>query len=80
MKKLIGVLGVALIAMALFLSTNTINTNDVDLASLMSMNTANAECEGLNDCLRNPGYVCILLHPTDPTLDCETPEGWAWFA
>lgn len=45
MKKIIGILGVAMIAAAMFLNTNTNNTgNNVDLASLLSINTANAEC------------------------------------
>lgn len=45
MKKLIGILGIAVIAMTMFFSTNSINTSDgeVDLASLIAINTANAE-------------------------------------
>ncbi|WP_434035524.1 hypothetical protein [Formosa sp. 4Alg 33] len=45
MKKIIGFLGVAVIAMTMFFSTNTINssTGDFDLASLININTANAE-------------------------------------
>jgi hypothetical protein len=45
MKKLIGILGVAVIAMAMFFSTNSLNNSsgDLDLASLLNMNTANAE-------------------------------------
>lgn len=50
MKKIIGILGVAMIAAAMFLNTNTNNAgNNVDLASLLSINTANAECV--------PGYT-----------------------
>ncbi len=54
MKKLIGILGVAVIAMAMLFSTNVVNiTNgDMDLASLVSMGEANAECPyewGFND-------------------------------
>lgn len=47
MNNLKGILGVALIVMALFLNTNSTNSSngDLDLASLVSINTANAEEE-----------------------------------
>ncbi len=47
MKKLIGFVGVAVIAMAIFFSTNTVNSanQDLDLANLLSINDANAECD-----------------------------------
>ena len=32
----------------------------------------------LAKCLRNPGYVCELLDPVDPSQDCSTPNGWSW--
>jgi len=71
--------------MAMLMSTNAMKSSNsnMDLASLLTLNTASAECEDesvLYDCLRNPGYVCIFMNPTDPDLDCETPEGWAWWA
>lgn len=45
MKKIIGVLGITVIAMAMFFNTNVINSSnrDSNLVSLISMNTANAE-------------------------------------
>lgn len=45
MKKLIGILGVAVIAATMFFSANSVsdNTTDASLASLITMNTANAE-------------------------------------
>ncbi len=45
MKKLIGIVGVAVIAMAMFFSTSALNSSsgDLDLASLLNINTANAE-------------------------------------
>ena len=47
MKKIIGVLGIAVFAMAMFFNTsNAINSSnsDLDLASLITLNTADAEC------------------------------------
>lgn len=50
MKKILGILGVAMIAAAMFVNTNANNAgNNVDLAGLLSINTANAECV--------PGYT-----------------------
>ena len=45
MKKIIGILGVAVIAMAMFFSTNNLNSSneDLELASLIAIDTANAE-------------------------------------
>jgi hypothetical protein len=51
-SKILTSLGVAVIAVSLFLSANTINEKggNLDLASLISMNTANAE----EDCNLSP--------------------------
>ena len=75
MKKLIGIIGVAVIAFAVFFNANTMNSsnNDFDLASILNMNTANAECYGTLDCV-TATTSCILLHPTDPTQDCEEDD------
>ncbi|MDY7396718.1 hypothetical protein UMM65_15830 [Aureibaculum sp. 2210JD6-5] len=56
-KKIIGILGIAIIAMALFFSTNAINgsNGEFDLLGLVSMNTANAEC---NNVTHQPGAYC----------------------
>lgn len=56
MKKLTGILGVAVFAMAMFFSINTMNSanGDLDLASLLTINKANAE-DGCNDC----EYFCV---------------------
>lgn len=45
MKKLIGILGIAVVASAMFLSTNAVNssTEDTSISSLIALNTANAE-------------------------------------
>lgn len=45
MKKIIGILGVAFIALAVFFNTNAMNDSngDFDLTSLLVTNTANAE-------------------------------------
>lgn len=46
MKKIIGILGVALIVAAMFLNTNAVNGSgsDTSLANLLTLNSANAEC------------------------------------
>ncbi len=53
MKKIIGILGVAVIAATMFFNTNLKNTSgtDLNLASLMTMNEAYAGTEG---CVTNP--------------------------
>ena len=50
MKKLIGMVGIAVMAMAMFFSTNAMDSSNsnLDLASIINMNTANAEEGG--DC------------------------------
>lgn len=47
MKKIIGILGVAVIAAMMFLTTNVLtgSKSDVSLASLIAVNTANAQSE-----------------------------------
>ncbi len=50
MKKIIGILGVAAIAVALYFNVNSVN-NNTDLAGLIAINTANAEMTvTINDC------------------------------
>lgn len=53
MKKITGILGVAVIALAIFFSANgsKSSTSDTSLASLMSLNVANAQTESTT------GYV-----------------------
>jgi len=48
MKKIIGIVGVAVIAAAMFFTTNKVNGSGLDtsLASLIGMNAANAESTG----------------------------------
>lgn len=48
MKKIIGILGVAMIAATIFFSTNWVSgsTADTNLASLIRVNSANAETDG----------------------------------
>lgn len=45
MKKIIGVLGVVMIAATMFFSANNVNSSngDLDLANLITMSSANAE-------------------------------------
>jgi hypothetical protein len=52
MKKIIGILGVAVIAAAMFFSANNVSgsSSDIGLASLMNMNVAHADSEGGTTC------------------------------
>ena len=48
MKKFIGFFAMVAIAFTVFATTKSVNrSSNVDLASLTSINTANAECQGL---------------------------------
>ncbi|TGV03440.1 hypothetical protein [Flavivirga rizhaonensis] len=47
MKKLIGLITAMTFALSVFFVSNT-TSNDMDLASLMSLNSANAECVGVS--------------------------------
>ena len=66
MKKIIGILGVAVIAMTLFYTNNTVNTvgKDINLNSLLAMNTANAET---SDAYHMKFFSCTFVH-----IDRET--------
>lgn len=47
MKKFIGILGIMAIATSMFFNNETMNSSneDLELTSLVTMNTANAECQ-----------------------------------
>jgi len=61
MKKIIGILGVAVIAATMFFSANNVNgsSSDTSLASLMSMNVASAQTES-STTQRYETQVCAL--------------------
>lgn len=65
MKKTIGIIGTAVIAMVMFFNTNMINSSngDLDLASLLEVNTANAECDGFDvlDAYCYRGDTCVII-------------------
>ena len=71
MKKIIGILGVAFIAIAMFFNTSGMNSSngDLDLASILNMNTANAECT-----INGPGGVSTYC-PQSPTNCAITLNG-----
>ncbi len=51
MKKVIGILGVTAIVVAMFFSVNLANSvKNIDLASVITMNTVNAEIPGQDNC------------------------------
>lgn len=62
-KKLIAILSIAVMAIALIYSTNVSNgsNSDLDLASLLQVNTANAECNAATfDYYCYSGNTCVL--------------------
>lgn len=75
MKKIIGVLSVAVFSMALFFNTANANSSngDFDLISLINMNEANAECvEGTPNTSCPMWDVKITVGWPDNTLECSS--------
>jgi hypothetical protein len=75
MKKIIGILGVAIIAVAMFFSANGVNTSSADtsLASLMTINAANAECRPHMPDADCPIWnVKIIVGWPENQLECTT--------
>lgn len=80
MKKIIGILGVAVIAATMFFSANNVNgsSSDASLASLVGMNSANAEvvtgeagCHYY--CINAYGYNCyITYYPSGTVQECPS--------
>lgn len=64
MKKIIGILGIAVFSMAMFFSTNAMNSinGDLDLENLASLNTANAEGDICITCGYVSTDVCITIN------------------
>ncbi len=66
MKKITRVLGIAIVSIAMFTSTNSINNanTDLSLSDLLNINSANAECtlkageEVLLSCDSTPNETC----------------------
>ncbi|MBA0883952.1 hypothetical protein [Flavobacterium undicola] len=78
MKKIIGVLGVAVIAVAMFFSANAVNSSvaDLNLNSLINLNVAHAEGETTPTCDTwchpSPGYWCRLTNKvTGQVIQCD---------
>ncbi|MDY7396717.1 hypothetical protein UMM65_15825 [Aureibaculum sp. 2210JD6-5] len=57
MKKIIRILGIFFVTLVILFNANTTNglTRGFELASITSMNTANAEC---NSSITSPGAFC----------------------
>ncbi|QTD38777.1 hypothetical protein JL193_05790 [Polaribacter batillariae] len=79
-SKILTSLGIAVIAMALFLNTNSINDNksNLDLASFISLNTANAEggysCTVTSTCFMGFGTVSGSVSCSGST--CSRGSEW----
>ena len=80
MKKIIGILGVAVIAATMFFSANVVSgSNETNTVSLIAMNTANAEQDDDGDlCSREPNMSCTVANPNGGvfiSFRCE-PDTW----
>lgn len=76
MKKVIAILGISLFTMALFTNSNALtNSNDLDLASLIALNKADAECDQgvqLNGICNFTGERCYASFDlNNPNNDCD---------
>lgn len=69
MKKLIGI---AVIPMTMFFSTNSMNSSDLDLVSLIALNTANAESDGASNCKKSRGSSCGVITGCKKTTGTDT--------
>jgi hypothetical protein len=71
MKKIIGVLGVTVIAATMFFSNNNaMSGSDISLASLVGMNSANAECQLLRpEC--PVWYITVRIEQSTEVVVCE---------
>lgn len=79
MKKAIALLGISLFSMMVFTNTNVLaSTNDLDLASLITLNKADAECnpnvpvETKNGKCNWTGERCYSQIQNLPSNDCST--------
>ncbi|MFA9189550.1 hypothetical protein [Flavobacterium magnesitis] len=60
MKKILGILGVAVIAATMFFSSNNMSTTeDTSLAGLIALNAANAETTVTTGCAKSNDSTCI---------------------
>ena len=64
MKKIIGILGTAALALTMYMNTNSANgiSTNLDLESLVALNNANAECIA--------GDLGICRYTTSGSHDC----------
>lgn len=75
MKKIIGIIGVAVLAMTMFFSTNSVD-NETGLVNLIAINTANAyqtESDS-NGCDTDEHDRCMIYGHV--VTDCD--PSWAW--
>ncbi|MRX70066.1 hypothetical protein SAMN06265349_10797 [Flavobacterium resistens] len=81
MKKIIGILGVTVIVATMFFNANNLNdsSSDSSLASLIALNTANAESgiAYLQDCesTKNADDYCRESNGTVSTNYCTRKNG-----
>ncbi|WP_417941934.1 hypothetical protein [Flavobacterium sp. RS13.1] len=90
MKKIIGILGVGVIAATMFFSANNLNgsSSDTSLASLINMNVANAEIDPdgeVEDEVACKYTITINVGPISYTTemdgtrtDCVSGKGKCW--
>ncbi|KQC02759.1 hypothetical protein [Pedobacter sp. Hv1] len=76
MKKLVGILGLAMIASTVFFSAKA---NDTSLAGIVASNTLNAQnnpTENDTDCDYDPNDTCWNAETGQKIPDCDTSIFW----
>ena len=77
MEKIIGVLGVAVIAATMFFSANNVTGSDSDasLASIIATNSANAEPMASTECMVDCDKKCVDQSSGATKTDCSSGQG-----
>lgn len=69
-KTLTG-LGLMAIALTLFFNSNSVNSNNTDLASLITLSVANAEDPDGDECFKRPNYACYAQSTGNVIMHCD---------
>ncbi len=78
MRKIIGFLSITVFAVAMLFNANGFSdaNNDTSLASLIVMNTANAEWGNDTDCDKDPNDTCWNAETGVSIPNCDPSSFW----
>ncbi|MDQ6527676.1 hypothetical protein [Flavobacterium sp. LHD-85] len=75
MKKIIGILSLAVCILTVFMNVDSASAvnKDINMASLITINSANAECStgSLGKCLQNTSGQNVCFASTDSNNNCK---------